>query len=50
MAAPAAVLPFLTALGATAAIAGQVIGGAVIGAKVVEAQMPAFYDRVKSKF
>ncbi|MBQ0789847.1 MAG: hypothetical protein KBT50_04440, partial [Cycloclasticus sp.] len=50
MAAPAAVLPYLTALGAVAAMAGKVIGGAVIGANVVEANLPAFYDRVKSKF
>ncbi|MBQ0727710.1 MAG: hypothetical protein KBT77_10220 [Thalassolituus oleivorans] len=50
MAAPAAILPYLTALGATAALAGKVIGGAVIGANVVEANLPAFYDRVKSKF
>ncbi|BCD99520.1 hypothetical protein [Marinagarivorans cellulosilyticus] len=50
MVAPAAALPFLTALGAAAAAAGKVLGGAAVGAKVVEAKMPAFYDRVKSKF
>ena len=50
MAAPAAVVPFLTALGVTAATSGKVLASATIGAKVVEAQFPKTYQKVKGKF
>ena len=46
MTAPAAVLPFLTAIGTAATLVGKVAGGVTLGAKVVEANAPAFYDRV----
>lgn len=50
MAAPAAVVPFLTALGVAAATSGKALASAAIGAKVVEAQFPKTYQKIKSKF